>query len=143
MCELWSIIKAFFINSNFLVKFASILSSNDITVCSSGPKEVRKIYRTRAIRLLRSIYSISHFFACGLFEKAVYSRRYSISLINFLAVCLFKRAVLSHAYGIHLGFESSLFNYNFQTPQPHSHSPLFCKIQPILVVLLLGKFMEI
>ena len=33
-------------------------------------------YRTRAIRP-QSIYSIFHFFACGLFEKAVYSRRRS------------------------------------------------------------------
>ena len=38
-----------------------------------------KIYRTRAIRP-RSIYSIFHFLGCGLFEKTVYSRRWSIKI---------------------------------------------------------------
>ena len=39
----------------------------------------RKEVDLQEIRL-RSIYSIFHFFACGLFEKAVYSRRWSIQL---------------------------------------------------------------
>ena len=61
---------------------SSAVFSNFISICSLALyfailSEDIINYRTRAIRP-RSIYSIFHFFACGLFEKAVYSRRRSI-----------------------------------------------------------------